>query len=185
MVMKMKNNYALVDAVKKLMPAGTRIELLDMKDPNSLPIGSLGTVDFIDDAGQIHMNWDCGSTLALIPNVDDFRIIPDENGTKYVIMRYKYRSPLYFAGWENREIKTTKNINEALLFDDSGSVEDEYLNIHDAKYEIYPVCPRCHRHYENCSAISRYDNKTKICEMCGLTEGLWEFFRYEKKATNK
>lgn len=183
--MMMKSNYAYVDAVKKLITAGTRIELLDMKDPQSLPSGSLGTVDFIDDAGQVHMNWDCGSTLALIPNVDDFRIIPDNLGTKYVIMRYKYKRPLYFAGWENREIKTTNNISEAFLFDDEGSAEDEYLDIHDAKYEIYPVCPRCHRHYENYSAISRYDNKTEICELCGLAEGLWEYFRYEKKATNK
>ena len=181
----MKNNFAYVNAVQKLIKPGTRIELIEMNDPHGVPTGSLGTVDFIDDAGQVHMNWDCGSTLALIPNVDDFRIIPDNKGTKYVIMRYKYKQPLYFAGWNNDGIKTTNNINDAVLYDDEGSAEIEYLDIHNAKYEIYPVCPRCHRHYENYSAISRYDNKTEVCELCGLTEGLWEFFRYEKKATTK
>ena len=30
----------------------------------------------------------------------------------------------------------------------------------------------------------RYDNKTKICDKCGLTEALWDFFEHEKKTTN-
>ena len=38
----------------------------------AVPPGSMGTVDFIDDAGQIHMNCACGRSLALIPGVDSF-----------------------------------------------------------------------------------------------------------------
>ena len=26
--------------------------------------GDLGTVQFVDDAGQIHVSWDCGHSLA-------------------------------------------------------------------------------------------------------------------------
>lgn len=33
-------------------------------------------------------------------------------------------------------------------------------------------CPRCLREYTGYSAISRYDNKTKICTICGQVEAL-------------
>lgn len=39
----------------------------------TLKPGDRGTVDFVDDAGQIGMAWDSGSHLSLIPNVDSFR----------------------------------------------------------------------------------------------------------------
>ena len=32
-----------------------------------------GVVTHIDDAGQIHMKWDNGRTLAIVPQVDKFR----------------------------------------------------------------------------------------------------------------
>ena len=60
-------------------PPGTRIELLGMEDPFS-PIapGTRGTVDHVDDAGQLHMRWDNGRTLAVIPGEDSFRKLTEE-----------------------------------------------------------------------------------------------------------
>jgi len=61
-------------------PAGTRVELEHMDDPYSnMPAGLRGTVSFVDDAGKIHMRWDNGSSLALVPGVDSFRKLPEEN----------------------------------------------------------------------------------------------------------
>lgn len=33
------------------------------------------------------------------------------------------------------------------------------------------ICPKCGRGYTEESAISRVDNKTKICSECGMLEG--------------
>jgi hypothetical protein len=54
-------------------PPDTRIELNHMEDNWAVPPGTRGTVDFVDDAGQIHMKWDNGRTLAIVPQVDKFR----------------------------------------------------------------------------------------------------------------
>ena len=60
--------------IKTAYPAGTRIVLMSMNDPYSrLTRGDKGTVNFVDDAGQIHMKWDNGSSLALLPGEDCFR----------------------------------------------------------------------------------------------------------------
>lgn len=73
---------------RELYPPGTRIELLGMDDPFA-PIepGTRGTVRMVDDAGQLHMQWDNGRTLAVVPGEDSFRKLTDEeiaeeNGTQ-------------------------------------------------------------------------------------------------------
>jgi len=60
--------------IRTMYPAGTRIELISMDDPYStLKPGDMGTVQGVDDAGQIMMKWDSGSSLSLIPGEDSFR----------------------------------------------------------------------------------------------------------------
>lgn len=54
---------------------GKTVELVSMDDPQAPPVGTRGKVIFIDDAGQIHVKWDNGSSLALIPEVDKFKIV--------------------------------------------------------------------------------------------------------------
>ena len=74
-----------VDSIRKQFPAGTRIELLRMDDPynKKLVPGCKGTVRFVDSAGTLQMEWDCGSSLGLIPGEDDFRIIADEEDDEH------------------------------------------------------------------------------------------------------
>ena len=64
---------------KEQYPVGTRIYLNNMNDPYApVPSGTRGTVDFVDDIGQLHMMWDNGRTLALIPGVDSFRKLTEK-----------------------------------------------------------------------------------------------------------
>lgn len=58
-------NKEYIEHLRRKYPPGTRLQLSCMEDEMAVPPGSMGTVDFIDDAGQIHMNWDCGRSLRL------------------------------------------------------------------------------------------------------------------------
>ena len=56
-------------------PKGTKIRLIHMNDPQPVPSGTIGEVVLVDDAGNIHLNWQNGRSLAIIEGVDDFEVI--------------------------------------------------------------------------------------------------------------
>ena len=58
---------------------GTRVELIRMDDAMSPPAGTHGTIRGVDDAGDILITWDTGSTLKLIIGVDDFRVVNNDD----------------------------------------------------------------------------------------------------------
>lgn len=65
--------------LKEKYPVGSRIQMnKDMDDIQPIKAGEKGTIDFIDDEGQIHVKWDNGSGLALIEGVDNFIIVDNE-----------------------------------------------------------------------------------------------------------
>lgn len=66
----------MVNFIKEQYPPGTRVRLNSMDDPYA-PIapGTEGEVDFVDDVGQLHMKWDNGRSLALVPGEDSFTVI--------------------------------------------------------------------------------------------------------------
>lgn len=61
-----------VEFLRQQYPAGTRITLHSMDDPQAPPPGTKGTVCYVDDMGQIGVKWDTGSSLSLIPGEDSF-----------------------------------------------------------------------------------------------------------------
>lgn len=69
---------AQVEYLRKQYPKGTKLKCHHMEDPfHPVPSGTIGEVDHIDDAGQIHMKWENGSSLALIPGEDSFGKVKD------------------------------------------------------------------------------------------------------------
>ena len=45
-----------------------------MDDPyRTIPKGTIGTVEFVDDIGQIHTSWEGNGFLALIYGVDEWK----------------------------------------------------------------------------------------------------------------
>jgi len=65
-----------VERIKGQYPKGTRIELISMDDPYA-PIkpGMQGTVDKVDDIGTLHLKWDDGRSLGVVPGEDCFKVI--------------------------------------------------------------------------------------------------------------
>lgn len=58
---------------------GKKVKLIKMVDPyTDLKSGDMGVIDFVDDAGQIHVSWENASHLAWIPGVDEYEIIDDQ-----------------------------------------------------------------------------------------------------------
>ena len=71
-----------VEALRRKYPKGTRVELISMEDPYSrLPEGTRGTVDAVDDIGTIHVRWDNGSGLGIVPGVDTVRKVTEIGGS--------------------------------------------------------------------------------------------------------
>ena len=58
-------------------PAGTKIRLIEMDDSQAPPAGTVGTVKCVDDMGTIHVRWETGSNLGLIPEEDRFELIKE------------------------------------------------------------------------------------------------------------
>ena len=67
-----------IAVLRQKYPKGTMVQLLLMEDAQAPPPGTLGEVQGVDDAGQILVHWQTGSSLNLLPGVDIFRILREE-----------------------------------------------------------------------------------------------------------
>lgn len=55
---------------------GKRVRFVSSSDPYTrLRRGDEGTVSFVDDMDTVHVRWDSGSTLGMIPGEDNFDIL--------------------------------------------------------------------------------------------------------------
>ena len=67
-----------IQFLKDLYPAGTRVKLVEMNDIQAPPIGTLGTVMYVDDIGTIHCVFEDGRVLGVVPGIDKFYILRGE-----------------------------------------------------------------------------------------------------------
>ena len=61
--------------LRQKYPAGTTVQLISMDDEQAPPVGTIGEVQFVDDIGNVHVKWQNGSSLAVIPDVDSVAIL--------------------------------------------------------------------------------------------------------------
>ena len=64
-----------VEFLRNTYPVGTRVRVIFMNDVRAVDPGTEGTVRHVDDAGTVHVNWDNGRHLGLIPGEDSWEII--------------------------------------------------------------------------------------------------------------
>ena len=77
----------MVNFIKEQYSPGTRIRLNSMEDPYA-PVapGTEGEVDFVDDIGTIHMKWENGRALGIVPGEDSFSVLPPKLTTLKLYM---------------------------------------------------------------------------------------------------
>ena len=67
---------AQLSNLRKRYPEGSLVELVYTSDPyTKLQPGAVGTVMMVDDMGTVHINWEDGGVLGLVPGEDEFRSI--------------------------------------------------------------------------------------------------------------
>ena len=62
-----------VARLRRDFPAGTRVELVHMDDPQAPPPGTIGEVLGVDDTGSLLMRWSNGSGLNVVYGEDIVR----------------------------------------------------------------------------------------------------------------
>lgn len=68
----------LLERLRNEYPKGTKVRLIRLDDPyRKIPKGTIGTVEFVDDAGQIHTCWHGHGSLPLIYGEDKWEKVGD------------------------------------------------------------------------------------------------------------
>lgn len=60
-----KPDRDIVERMRWAFPTGSRVRLLVMDDVCAPPVGTMGTVEHVDDIGTIFVKWDNGSSLGV------------------------------------------------------------------------------------------------------------------------
>lgn len=117
-----------VERIRKIYPVGTRVELTRMDDPQAPPIGTHGTVMYVDDIASLGVAWDNGSTLQCVYGKDQVKILDS-----VVVISYGQKQV-----WDSRE-EATKFYFEGMM-ECEGAERDRYAKIYADLILGLPVC---------------------------------------------
>lgn len=121
-----------IERLKERYPAGTVVRLGQMEGEHQMPSGMEGKVIGVDDIGQIHVEWENGSTLALNVEEDDFTVVPQ----KETLSEKKCRE---FLGKVNEILKETDfyRLNVSCNGGDTAYAAEKLLAMHQAFETVY------------------------------------------------
>ena len=69
-MMEKWSSFWEIKTLREMYPKGTRVRLIEMNDSCAPPVGTEGTVFYVDNAASININWDNGCSLSAIYGVD-------------------------------------------------------------------------------------------------------------------
>lgn len=140
----MLHDQKKVDHLKEKYPAGTRIQLIAMSGESDMSSGLMGTVDFVDDIGQIQMTWDNGRSLALVPGEDSFTTVTQQeqvqkpnapligaNGNIFNLMGVASRA-LQEAGMREQADEMCRKVTDSGTYEEALAIIGEYVNVTEA-----------------------------------------------------
>lgn len=129
--------------LKEQYPEGSRVELIHMDDPQAPKQGAIGVVRNVDDIGTVHVAWENGSSLGLIPGVDEFRKtegdLPDRAFTSAETL------PLMIYNGDDESYKEQRIYEITCVFSEGFESGRESLTWHSTDPE--DVIAKAYKHY--------------------------------------
>lgn len=94
---------------------GMRIRMVSMvDDPNPIEPGTEGTIRLVDGMGVIHVQWDNGRTLGVIPGIDHYQLIPDSSTDLYDETNKMFEGTSSSAAIKTAIKKTPSNVSKSM-----------------------------------------------------------------------
>ena len=118
----------VLERLRKEYPAGTRIELVRMDDPQAPPIGTHGTVQAVDDIGSLIVEWDNSSGLNVVYGEDLVKKLDS-----VVVITYGQKQI-----WDSRA-EASRFFFEGMM-ECEGAERDRYAKIYADLILGLPVC---------------------------------------------
>lgn len=86
----------IVDKLRRQYPVGCRVILQKMDDPQAPPIGTKGTVRFVDDIGSIGVAWDNGCGLSAAYGEDEVRrCLNEKEKSQILVLKESGRTDIF------------------------------------------------------------------------------------------
>ena len=121
-----------IQRIKDIYIKGTKIYLIKMRDKYAPPPKTIGTVEFVDDIGQIHCNWNNGSSLALVVGIDQFKVLSiprTKEEIQKIKEKYNIGSKIKINKLGNRPISRPGLLGNVEKVDEFGNIVVRYKTL--------------------------------------------------------